>query len=70
VVIENFAAGVVERRGVGYEDLRADNPRLIIASDSGFGSSGPRHDPQRQPPRRRRRRSSANPPARTGSVCA
>jgi crotonobetainyl-CoA:carnitine CoA-transferase CaiB-like acyl-CoA transferase len=41
VVIENFAAGVVERLGVGYDDLRADNPRLIFASGSGFGSSGP-----------------------------
>ena len=41
VLLENFAAGVVERLGVDYEAARARNPRLIYASGSGFGSSGP-----------------------------
>ncbi|MDX2167892.1 MAG: CoA transferase [Deltaproteobacteria bacterium] len=41
VVIENFAAGVVERLGVDYDAVRARNPRLVYASGSGFGSRGP-----------------------------
>jgi CoA:oxalate CoA-transferase len=41
VVVENFAAGVMERMQVGYDVLRARNPRLIFASGSGFGSTGP-----------------------------
>ena len=41
VLVENFAAGVVERLGIGYEAVRARNPRLVYASGSGFGSSGP-----------------------------
>jgi len=41
VVIENFAAGVVERLGIDFATLQARNPRLIFASGSGFGSSGP-----------------------------
>ena len=41
VVVENFAAGVVERLGVDYAKVRAHNPRIVYASGSGFGSSGP-----------------------------
>ena len=41
VVIENFRAGVADRLGIGYRDLAAENPKLIYASISGFGQTGP-----------------------------
>ncbi|GAB3559405.1 CaiB/BaiF CoA transferase family protein [Spelaeicoccus albus] len=41
VVIENFRPGAMRRLGLGYEDLRADNPSLIYASGSGWGQTGP-----------------------------
>jgi crotonobetainyl-CoA:carnitine CoA-transferase CaiB-like acyl-CoA transferase len=41
VVIENFRPGVMDRLGLGYDDLRARNPRLIFASASGYGQTGP-----------------------------
>jgi crotonobetainyl-CoA:carnitine CoA-transferase CaiB-like acyl-CoA transferase len=41
VVVQNFRPGVVERLGIGYEDLRAVNPQLVYLSISGFGESGP-----------------------------
>ena len=44
VVIENFAAGVIERLGLGYEVLRAIKPDLIMVSSSGTGHSGPDKD--------------------------
>src|ERR1700691_273639 len=41
VIIENFRAGAMERLGLGYEALAADNPRLVYCSITGFGSEGP-----------------------------
>lgn len=41
VFIQNFRPGTAARLGAGHERLRALNPRLIYASISGFGSSGP-----------------------------
>ncbi len=41
IVIENFAPGVMERLGVGADELQKINPRLIYASSSGYGSDGP-----------------------------
>ena len=41
VVSENFAAGVLERLGFGYEALREIKPDIIYASNCGFGHSGP-----------------------------
>ncbi len=44
VLVENFRPGVMERLGLGYAVLQADNPRLIYASISGFGQEGPLAD--------------------------
>lgn len=41
VVVENFATGVMERLGLGYDELTAVKPDIIVASISGYGSSGP-----------------------------
>jgi len=41
VVIENYRMGTMERLGLGYDDLRAINPRLIYCEISGFGRTGP-----------------------------
>ncbi len=41
LVVENFAPGVMERRGLGYDALAARNERLIMVSVSGFGQTGP-----------------------------
>jgi len=41
VVLENFRPGVMDRLGVGWDRLSADNPRLIYCAISGFGPTGP-----------------------------
>ena len=41
VVIENFRPGVMKKMGLDYEALRSENPRLIYASISGYGATGP-----------------------------
>lgn len=41
ILIENFKPGTMDKLGVGYEDLRKVNPRLIYAASSGFGQTGP-----------------------------
>jgi CoA:oxalate CoA-transferase len=44
VLLENFAPGVMDRLGVGADVLMAENPRLIYASATGYGLSGPERD--------------------------
>ena len=46
VVVENFRPGVIARLGIGWENLSAVNPRLVLVSISGFGQHGP--ESQRQ----------------------
>ncbi|MCB1645911.1 MAG: CoA transferase [Pseudomonadales bacterium] len=41
VLVQNFRPGVVERLGIGENDVRAVNPKIIYASISGFGETGP-----------------------------
>ena len=41
VLVENFRPGVMDRLGLGYDQLRALNPRLIYASITAFGATGP-----------------------------
>jgi CoA:oxalate CoA-transferase len=41
ILIENFKPGTMDKLGLGYEDLRKVNPRLIYAASSGFGQTGP-----------------------------
>lgn len=41
IVIENFGAGIIEKLGLTYERLSADNPGLIMLRQPGFGSDGP-----------------------------
>ena len=44
VLVENFAVGVMDRLGLGREELKKRNPALIYASSSGYGSYGPYRD--------------------------
>ena len=41
ILVENYRPGVVQRLGIDYETLSAINPKLVYASISGFGQSGP-----------------------------
>ena len=41
VLVENFRPGVMDRLGVGYEQLRQHNPSLVYCAISGFGQDGP-----------------------------
>ena len=41
VVIENFRPGTLEKWGLGYEELKKENPGLILARISGYGQTGP-----------------------------
>jgi len=44
VVVENFRPGVMERLGLGYQDLSEINPSIIYCSSSGYGTEGPYRD--------------------------
>ncbi len=44
VVFENFAPGTMAKYGIGAQALRAENPALIYASSTGYGSTGPHRD--------------------------
>jgi len=44
VVVENYRPDVKDRLGVGYESLAKVNPRIVLASISGFGQDGPYRD--------------------------
>jgi crotonobetainyl-CoA:carnitine CoA-transferase CaiB-like acyl-CoA transferase len=44
VLVENFRPGTMERFGLGYEQLRELNPRLVYCALSGFGPTGPYRD--------------------------
>jgi crotonobetainyl-CoA:carnitine CoA-transferase CaiB-like acyl-CoA transferase len=44
VLIQNFRPGVMEKRGLGYEDVRKINSKLVYCSISGFGPKGPYRD--------------------------
>jgi crotonobetainyl-CoA:carnitine CoA-transferase CaiB-like acyl-CoA transferase len=44
VLLENFSPGTMDDLGVGYEVLKAVNPRLVYATGTGFGISGPDRD--------------------------
>jgi CoA:oxalate CoA-transferase len=50
VVVENFRPGVMERLGLGWPALSADNPRLVLLSITGFGQTGPDADRQAYAP--------------------
>lgn len=41
VVLENFRPGRLAEWGLGYDDLRAENPRIVYAAISGYGADGP-----------------------------
>lgn len=44
ILIENFRPGTMEKWGLGYEELKAINPRLIMIRVSGYGQDGPYRD--------------------------
>lgn len=44
ILIENYKVGTLQKMGLGYADLRRENPRLIYCSITGFGQNGPYKD--------------------------
>jgi crotonobetainyl-CoA:carnitine CoA-transferase CaiB-like acyl-CoA transferase len=44
VLVENFRPGVMDRLGLGWEVLRAENPRLVVGSITGYGADSPMAD--------------------------
>lgn len=44
VVLENFRPGTMEKWGLGYEELRKVNPRIVMLRVSAYGQSGPKRD--------------------------
>ncbi|MBC7603558.1 MAG: CoA transferase [Ramlibacter sp.] len=44
ILIENYRPGAMKRLGLGYDDLKAANPKLVYTSISGFGQTGPWSD--------------------------
>src|SRR5678815_2728406 len=40
ILVENFRPGTMEKLGLGYDDVRSNNPALVYCSISGFGSKG------------------------------
>lgn len=44
VVVENFRPGTLDKWGLGYDALKARNPKIVLCSISGFGRSGPDAD--------------------------
>ena len=44
IVVEQFRPGVMARLGIGYDQLQAENPRVIYCSITGYGQSGPYSD--------------------------
>lgn len=41
ILVENFRPGVMDRLGLGYDEIKKTNPGLVYCSSSGYGSSGP-----------------------------
>lgn len=41
ILLENYRPGVMERLGLGYDDMKNINPKLVYCSSSGYGASGP-----------------------------
>ena len=41
ILVENFRPGTMDRLGIGYEDLRSDNPALVYCTITGMGQTGP-----------------------------
>lgn len=41
ILVENYLPGKLEQLGLGYEDLKKINPKLIYASITGYGQTGP-----------------------------
>ena len=66
VVVENYRPGVAARLGVDYETLEPLNPRLIYASISGFGQTGPSARARRRRRGSRRRRTGRRRGRRSG----